>query len=188
MVTAKLSPKFGPFGARGLVWDSYTVLKGFAFLHQGFLSCNIGGRRGRLSPSCGTQSAVLAFSILVNPDRAANPCLSTFLFLGCEIHWVQSIGDPVDEVFSVGVLQGPVREARPVPAAFSFPSFCFSALALLLESCHVDCIFGPCHFHCSSLSPALGFILGEPTGLKIWKQPHKRDFALFLFLSQNVNY
>lgn len=74
MVTAKLSPKFGLFGARGLVWDSYTVLKSFAFLYQGFLSCNIGDRHGRLSPSCGTQSAVLAFSILVNPDWAANPC------------------------------------------------------------------------------------------------------------------
>lgn len=72
--------------------------------------------------------------------------------------------------------------------AFSFLSFCFSSLAVLLEACHFDCIFGPCHFHSSSLSPVLGFILGEPAGLKIWKQPHKRDFALFLFLSQNVNY
>ena len=43
----------------------------------------------------------------------------------------------------------------------SFPSLSFSSLGLLPLSWSSDCTFAPCHLHCFSLSPALGFILGE---------------------------
>ena len=158
MVTAKLSTKFGPFGARGPVWYSCTVLKGFAFFAPRLPLLQHRRQVWQAEPLLWHSISSLSFLYISEPRLG---------WEFCKVLW----GKPVLLLL-----------------AFSYPAFCFSSLAVLLEACHFDCIFGPCHFHSSSLSPVLGFILGEPAGLKIWKQPHKRDFALFLFLSQNVNY
>ena len=84
----------------------------------------------------------------------------------------------MDEVFWVGVLQGPVRDLScPCWLSFPFILFFFSSPSpgvlpfwLCLWSLSLSLLF-----------IALGFILGEPAGLKIWTQPRSLTKEILLF-------